>query len=235
MKFTFVTLFSSLCEGYFSDSILKRAIDNKYIEIDYISPRDYTTNKHKKVDDYQIGGGAGLTLLPQPLDDLIHDMKQKSPEAHVIFVLPSAKPFKQVDAVRLAKKKHIVLVSGRYEGFDERSIEMLADEVFSVGDFILTGGELPSLCICDSISRQVDGVLGNSDSLSGESFEDNLLEPPGFTKPNSFKNSFVIKDYLKGNHGNIHHLKKKLSLYKTKFFRPDLYERVKIQLFKEDR
>ncbi|HIO91197.1 MAG TPA: tRNA (guanosine(37)-N1)-methyltransferase TrmD [Campylobacterales bacterium] len=228
MKFTFVTLFSSLCQGYFSDSILKRAIDKKYIEIDYLSPRDFTTNKHKKVDDYQIGGGAGLTLMTQPLDSLICDIKEKNSDAHVIFVLPSAKPFRQIDAMRLASKKHIVLVSGRYEGFDERSIEMLADEVFSVGDFILTGGELPSLCICDSISRQVDGVLGNSDSLSGESFENNLLEAPGFTKPNIFKNTEVTKEYLSGNHKKINQIKKELAKYKTKFFRPDLFEKVKV-------
>ncbi len=228
MRFTFVTLFKELIDGYFSDSILKKAIEKNLISIDYKNPRDYTKHKHNKVDEYMIGGGAGLTLLPQPLSDTIKDIQNDSPKAHVIFVTPAGKPFRQADAIRLSNKEHIVLVSGRYEGFDERLIETLADEVFSIGDFILTGGELPSLCICDSISRQVDGVLGNKESLSGESFEDNLLEAPNFTKPNIFEKSEVIKEYLKGNHGNIHHLKNKLSLAKTKFFRPDLYKKVKI-------
>ena len=227
MKFTFVTLFENLMKCYFEDSILKRAIEKKLLEIKFKNPRDYTTHKHNKVDEYMIGGGAGLTLLPQPLYDTIKDIKQEDKNSHVIFVMPSAKPFTQKDAKRLAKKEHIVLVSGRYEGFDERVIEMVADEVFSIGDFILTGGELPSLCICDSISRQVNGVLGNSDSLEGESFEENLLEAPNFTKPNIFRNSPVIKEFLKGNHGNIHHLKNKLSIAKTRFFRPDLYKKIK--------
>ena len=227
MKFTFVTLFENIMKCYFEDSILKRAIEKKVIEIDFKNPRNFTTYKHNKVDEYMIGGGAGLTLLPQPLYDAIKDIKQKDLEAHVIFVLPSAKPFRQVDAKRLSKKKHIVLVSGRYEGFDERVVEMMADEVFSVGDFILTGGELPSLCICDSISRQVDGVLGNRESLEGESFESNLLEAPNFTKPNIFEKNPVVKEFLKGNHSKIHHFKKMMSIYKTKFFRPDLYKKLK--------
>jgi tRNA (guanine37-N1)-methyltransferase len=227
MRFTFVTLFKELIDGYFSDSILKRAIEKKLIMIEYKNPRDFTTYKHNKVDEYMIGGGAGLTLLPQPLSDTIKDIKKTSPQAHIIFVTPAGKPFRQADAIRLAKKEHIVLVSGRYEGFDERVIEKYADEVFSIGDFILTGGELPSLCICDSISRQVKGVLGNTESLSGESFENNLLEAPNFTKPNIFEKSEVVKEFLKGNHGKIHHLKNKLSLAKTRFFRPDLYKKVK--------
>ncbi len=214
-------------ECYFKDSILKRAIDKKLIEIEFKNPREFTTYKHNKVDEYMIGGGAGLTLLPQPLSDTLKNIKKSSSKAHIIFVTPAGKPFRQNDAKRLSKKKHIVLVSGRYEGFDERVIEMMADEVFSIGDFILTGGELPSLCICDSISRQIDGVLGNSKSLEGESYENSLLEAPNFTKPNIFEKNEVIKEFLKGNHSKIHHLKKKLSLAKTKFFRPDIYKKIK--------
>ncbi len=227
MKFTFVTLFKDLISCYFSDSILSHAIKKNIIQIEYKNPRDYTKYKHNKVDEYMIGGGAGLVLLPQPIYDCIKDIQNKSKNAHIIFVTPSGKPFRQIDAKRLSKKEHIVLVSGRYEGFDERLIEQVADEVFSVGDFIITGGELASLCICDSISRQVDGVLGNKESLAGESFEDNLLEAPNFTKPNEFKKSFVIKEFLKGNHAKIHHLKIELSKAKTKFFRPDLYQKIK--------
>ena len=214
---------------YFKDSILSRAIKNNLIKIEYKNPRDYTKYKHNKVDEYMIGGGAGLVLLPQPIYDCIEDIQKTNKKAHIIFVTPSGKPFKQIDALRLAKKEHIVLVSGRYEGFDERLIEQVADEVFSIGDFIMTGGELASLCICDSISRQINGVLGNKNSLSDESFENNLLEAPNFTKPNEFKKSFVIKEFLKGNHGKIHHLKMNLSKAKTKFFRPDLYKKINIK------
>jgi len=128
----------------------------------------------------------------------------------------------------LSEKKHLVFVSGRYEGIDERVVEQYADELFSIGDFILTGGELPSLCICDAISRNIPGVLGNEASLEIESFENALLEAPAFTKPNIFHESSIIKEYLKGNHSKISALKKDLSLLKTKFFRPDLYKKIKM-------
>ncbi len=228
MKFTFVTLFDTLVKEYFEDSILSRAIKKDLIEIDFINPRDYTLNKHRKVDDYQVGGGAGLLLMAQPLSDAIKVIKDKSPDAHIIFTAPVGKPFKQIDAKRLAKKSHVVFVSGRYEGIDERVIEKYADELFSIGDFVLTGGELASLCMCDAISRNVPEVLGNQDSLSIESFESEQLEAPAFTKPNQFDGSSVIKEYLKGNHSKIHTLKNRLAIYKTQFFRPDLYQKIKI-------
>ncbi len=225
MKFTFVTLFENLISPYFKDSILKRAIENKKIEIDFKNPRDYTKNKHNKVDNYQAGGGAGLLMLPQPLCDLLDIVKKQNPQVHIIFPVPSAKPFRQIDAKRLAKKDHIVFVSGRYEGIDERVIEEYADEVFSIGDYVLTGGELASLVMSDAISRNIKGVLGNEDSLSEESFEDGALEAPSFTKPNIFKGSPIPSEFLKGNHAIICSLKKEMSGLKTKYFRPDLFLR----------
>jgi tRNA (guanine37-N1)-methyltransferase len=225
MKFTFVTLFPQIVEGYFSDSILKRAIDDGKINIDFKNPRDYTTDKHNRVDAAMIGGGAGMLMTPQPLMDTLKDIKSKSPNAHIVFMTPVAKRFTQNDAKRLANKEHIVLVSGRYEGIDERVIELEADEVFSIGDFILTGGELASMVVCDAISRNVSGVLGNNASLEVESFEDSLLEAPSFTKPNIYENKAVISEYLKGNHSKITDLKRGLALCKTKFFRPDLYKK----------
>ncbi|MDQ7045482.1 MAG: tRNA (guanosine(37)-N1)-methyltransferase TrmD [Sulfurimonas sp.] len=221
MKFTFVTLFSNLVEGYFQDSILKRAIEKDLIQIDYINPRDYSENKHFKVDDTAVGGGAGMVMNPQPLFDSLDELKKQDSYAHIIFVTPVAKQFKQRDAKRLAKKSHVVFVSGRYEGIDERVIEEFADEVFSIGDYILTGGELASLVLCDAISRNIYGVLGNSDSLSIESFENALLEAPSFSKPKEYKNIAVPKEYLKGNHSKIRTLKIALSECKTKFFRPE--------------
>ncbi|SFV74626.1 tRNA (Guanine37-N1)-methyltransferase [hydrothermal vent metagenome] len=221
MKFSFITLFPNLVSGYFQDSILKRAIDKKLLEIDYINPRKYSKNKHLKVDDTAFGGGAGMVMTPQPLFDTLDDLLQKDEDVHIVFVTPVAKTFSQNDAKRLAKKSHIAFVSGRYEGIDERVIEKYADEVFSIGDYILTGGELPSLVMCDAISRNIEGVLGNSDSLSVESFETLLLEAPSFTKPKVYDSLSVPSEYLKGNHSKISSLKLALSEAKTKFFRPE--------------
>ena len=227
MRFSFVTLFPDIIKGYFCDSILKRAIDAEQISIDYHNPRDFSINRHNKVDDPMISGGAGMLMTPQPLDDTLLSIKKDSPNAHIIFLSPVAKPFKQSDAKRLANMEHIVLVSGRYEGIDERVIELHADELFSVGDFILTGGELPSMMLCDAVSRNVDGVLGNSASLAIESFEDALLEAPSFSKPTIYKEIAVVSEFSKGNHSRIADLKKQMALSKTKYFRPDLYAKAK--------
>ena len=220
MKFTFVTLFKNVVEGYFSDAMLKRAVDRNIIEIKYLNPRDFSLNKHKKVDDTAVSGGAGMVMNPQPLYDALSDLKKQDETVHIVFLTPVAKQFVQNDAKRLAKKTHIAFVSGRYEGIDERVIEEFADEVFSIGDYILTGGELPSLVMCDAISRNIEGVLGNSDSLSVESFEMQLLEAPSFSKPQVYGGLSVPSEYLKGNHSKIRSLKLALSKSKTKFFRP---------------
>ncbi len=225
MRFSFVTLFPNLIKGYFSESILKRAIEDDKISIDFYNPRDFTEDKHNRVDAPMIGGGAGMLMTPQPLMDTLDKIKEISPKAYIVFLSPVAKPFTQNDARRLGKKEHIVLVSGRYEGIDERVIEAQADELFSIGDFILTGGELASMVVCDAISRNVEDVLGNSDSLEIESFEESLLEAPSFTKPINFKNQEVISEFLKGNHSKITDLKRGLALCKTKYFRPDLYKK----------
>jgi len=221
MKFTFVTLFHNLVEGYFQDSILKRAINKNLLEINYLDPREFSTNKHHKVDDTAVGGGAGMVMNPQPLFDALGALKRKDENVHIIFMTPVAKQFSQNDAKRLAKKEHVAFVSGRYEGIDERVIEEFADEVFSIGDYILTGGELASLVVCDAVSRNIDGVLGNADSLSVESFETPLLEAPAFSKPKIYQQIGVPSEYLKGNHSRIRSLKLALSEYKTKYFRPE--------------
>jgi len=225
LRFTFLTLFPQLIEGYFHGSILGRAIEEERLSIDFCNPRDFTTDKHNRVDAPMIGGGAGMLMTPQPLDDAIRSIKADSPQAHIVFMTPVGKPFKQNDAKRLATKSHLVLVSGRYEGIDERIIEMHADELFSIGDYILTGGELASMVVCDAVSRNIDGVLGNSDSLSVESFESPLLEAPSFAKPNNYEGNEVISEFLKGNHSKITDLKRGLALCKTKYFRPDLYKK----------
>ncbi|MDQ1263119.1 MAG: tRNA (guanine37-N1)-methyltransferase [Campylobacterota bacterium] len=221
MKFTFVTLFKNLIDGYFQDSILKRAIESSIIEVGYLNPRDFSNSRHKKVDDAAVGGGAGMVMNPQPLFEALNYLKTSDQDIHIVFLTPVAKQFNQKDAKRLAKKKHIAFVSGRYEGIDERVVEKYADEVFSIGDYILTGGELASLVVCDAVSRNVNGVLGNSDSLMIESFESELLEAPSFSKPQNYENNYVPSEYLKGNHSKIRLLKLALSEGKTKFFRPE--------------
>lgn len=226
MKFTFLSLFPTLISGYFGDSILKRALDSKLIEMEIIDFREFSTSKHKKVDNYQAGGGAGLVICGDVLENALKKIATK--ESHIIYLTPAAKPFCQYDAMRLAKNQsHIIFICGRYEGIDERVIEAFVDEVFSIGDYILTGGELASLVLCDCISRQISGVLGNAESLCGESFEDNLLESPIFTKNINNANSVAKLDiplvYLNGNHAKTRTLKRKLALAKTKYFRPNMW------------
>ena len=219
MKISFLTLFPNLMECYFSDSILKRAIDRGLFDIEFVDFREFSQDRHKKVDKPRIGGGAGMLLAPQPIADALDTIKSEN--SWTIFVTPVAKRFTQKDAKRLAKKEHLIFVNGRYEGFDERLIEEYADEVFSLGDFILTGGELASLAMCDAIVRNIDGVLGNKESLVEESFEADLLEAPAFTKPDIFRGNPVIKEYSKGNHSKISALKYELANLRTQYYRPD--------------
>lgn len=222
MKFNFITLFENLIKPYFDDSILKRALDKNIFEVNFINPRNFSKDKHKKVDDYMIGGGAGLLIGIQPLSDAILNIKNKNPNTHIIYLTPVGKKFTQKDAKRLSKKDNITFICGRYEGIDERVIEKYVNEVFCIGDFIMTGGELGALCMCDAICRNIDGVLGNANSLEVESFENSLLEAPSFTKPNIFENLSVPSEFLKGNHGKISALKNQMARLKTNYFRPDL-------------
>lgn len=223
MRFSFITLFPELISFYFQDSILKRAVDASLITYDFTTPRDFSGNKYNKVDEYLAGGGAGLLIRPEPVMRAIDSVADSG--THVVFLLPAGKPFRQSDAVRLSSKKHLCLVCSRYEGVDERVVESRGHEVFSIGDFILTGGELPALVMCDAVSRHVPGVLGNEDSLSGESFESALLEPPPFTKPNELDGNVVPSEFLKGNHSKIASLKSRLAQAKTAYYRPDLWKK----------
>jgi tRNA (guanine37-N1)-methyltransferase len=222
LKITFVSLFGDLIRPYFEESILKRAMQKGLFTIEFLNPRDYTTDKHRKTDDTVTGGGAGMVLAPQPLFDALGALRGASKEARIIFLTPSAKRFNVKDAKRLAAFEHIALVCGRYEGFDERSIERFADELFSIGDFVLTGGELPALSVADAVLRFVPGVLGSGESLAEESFEGDLLESPVWTKPAVFRGLKTPSALLNGNHKEAAKLRKTLAALKTAFFRPDL-------------
>ena len=217
MKIVFVTLFPNLISPYFEDSILKRALQKNLFEIEFINFRDFATNRHKKVDTEIVGGGAGMIIDNIALRNALNFLKEKYPSSKILFLTPIGKRYNQKDAVRFSKEEVLILVSGRYEGFDERLIEDFADEVISIGDFILTGGELASLIIADSVLRNVNGVLGNLDSLQEESFNENLLEAPAFSKMGDVP--LILKS---GNHQKIKNWKEKTSLLKTKFHRPDL-------------
>lgn len=223
MKFSFLTLFPQLIESYFADSILKRALERELIDFEILNIRNYANDKYKKADEPPISGGAGQVIKADVLGRALQDVK----DSHIIFLSPCGKPFNNNDALRLSQKSHISFVCGRYEGFDERVIEEFGDEVMSVGDFIVTGGELPALMMCDSVARQIKGVLGNEDSLKQESFEDFLLEAPNFAKISSGNTLFLTppSEYSKGNHSKIADLKKCLAICKTKYFRPDLYQK----------
>ncbi len=221
MKINFVSIFPNLIAPYFEDSILKRAIDRGIVEISFINPRDFSKNRYRKVDLPLIGGGAGMLMTIQPLVDALNSIEE---ESRIIALSPTGKKFTQKDAIRFAKFDSITLISGRYEGVDERIVECCIDEVISIGDYILTGGEVASLVVADATIRNLEGVLGNSESLEGESFENYLLESPNFAKPVDG----VPSIYLSGNHKKVGELRNRLSELKTQFFRPDLYQKYQI-------
>ncbi len=221
MIYIFVTIFPNLISPYFDDSILGRATKDGLIDIKFYNPRDYTTNKHNKVDNKLCGGGAGQLMTVQPLFDCLDDIVATYDDCDILFLTACAKKFVQNDAKRLSSKKTIVFVSSRYEGVDERVIERYASEVFSIGSYILTGGELPSLVLADSIARNISGVLGNNLSLFEESYNTgNMLEAPAFARPLDYRGYSVIDSYTSGNHKEIKDIKYKLSRQKTDYFSP---------------
>ncbi|WP_104686273.1 tRNA (guanosine(37)-N1)-methyltransferase TrmD [Helicobacter felis] len=226
MRFSFLTLFPHLVNFYFEDSILKRALDKGVFSVDIHNMRDFSPHKFQRADFALVGGGAGQILDPYMVENALNAVRSKT--TRVIFLSPSGKRFCQQDARRLVHEQHLVLVCGRYDGFDERLIETHADEVLSVGDFVLTGGELASLCLCDSVARQLEGTLGNATSLEQESFEDHLLEAPNFARTPSLKTPSCahipsISEYSKGDHGKIKDLMRDLSMDKTQFHAPSFY------------
>ena len=199
MTIDILTLFPNMYQGIFDESIIKRAIDEKRVEINIHNFRDYTLDPHKKVDDTPYGGGAGMVLMAQPIYDAVEDLK--TDDTTVIILTPEGVTYNQKIANELKLKKHLILICGHYEGFDDR-IKLLADLKISIGDYILTGGEIPAMAISDSIIRLLDGVI-SSDSLLSESFDNELYDYPVYTKPRDFRGMKVPEVLLNGNHKEI--------------------------------
>lgn len=204
MKIDILTIFPSMFEGFLNESIIKRAIDKGKVKINLINFRDYTLDPHGKVDDTPFGGGAGMVLMIQPIYDALMSIKTK--DSYVILLTPGGNVFNQRKAREFVKYKHLILICGHYEGFDDR-IKSLVNEEISIGDFILTGGEIPAMAISDAVIRLIDGVI-NKDSLISESFDSNLLDYPVYTKPREFKGMKVPEVLLSGNHKKIDEYRK---------------------------
>lgn len=222
LKISFVSLFPEMFNGFLNSSIIKKAIENNLIEFEIVNFRKFSLDKHHKVDDYQYGGGAGMVLMLQPIVDCIKAIKTNN--SIVILTTPKGKLFNQTLALEISKTyNHIILISGHYEGFDER-IKNYIDLEISIGDFILTGGELPSMVIADSISRLIKGVI-NQESLQSESFNNYLLDYPIYTKPVNFDGYEVPKVLLSGNHNEINKFRLDKQIEITKLNRPDLYKK----------
>lgn len=220
MKIDILTLFPNMFDGFLNESIIKRAIDKGKVEVNIYNIRDYSNDAHKKVDDYQFGGGSGMVLMPQPIFDAVEDLKKD--DTFVILMSPQGEPFKQKLAHDLSFKKHLLIICGHYEGFDER-IRTLADMEISIGDYILTGGELASMVVSDSVIRLIDDVI-TKESSENESFETNLLDYPVYTKPVDFRDLKVPEVLLSGHHENIRKWRLEQQIKRTKERRPDLFQ-----------
>jgi len=223
MNFYVLTLFPEMIIGGLSHSVIKRGIDNGVIRIECINIRDFADNKHFKADDYPYGGGAGMVMLAQPVyDAYLYAKKQTPPETKAIYLTPQGKLFDQKTARSLSDEKELILLCGHYEGIDERVIEEIAPEEISVGDFILTGGELPAMVVIDAVSRLIPGVLGGEASAVFESFSDNCLEYPQYTRPETWRGRKVPDVLLSGHHKNVDEWRAEQSLERTAKRRPDL-------------
>ena len=224
MRFDILTLFPEMVEGACSHSIIKRAVDSEIISVNTINPRDYTLDKHKKVDDTPYGGGAGMVLMAQPYIDAFESV-ERTDNSITIMMSPQGEPFNNQICRELANYDQIIILCGHYEGFDERIREIIKPREISIGDFVLTGGELPALCVVDSVTRKLDGALGKIESMEEDSFENGLLEYPHYTKPREYRGLEVPDVLLNGNHALIEEYRKEEQIKRTRIRRPDLYEK----------
>lgn len=223
MIFDIMTLFPEMIESYCGFSILKRAIDSGVISVNTINPRDFTLDKHKKVDDTPYGGGAGMVLMAQPYVDAYESIERKE-NSITVMLSPQGEPLRDRLVNTLAGYDQIIMMCGHYEGFDERIRNIIKPKEISIGDFVLTGGELPALCLMDAVSRKVEGTLGKIASADEDSFSNGLVEYPHYTKPREYRGLKVPEVLLNGNHKEIAEFRLQQSIERTKQKRPDLYE-----------
>ncbi|WP_283122776.1 tRNA (guanosine(37)-N1)-methyltransferase TrmD [Anaerotignum lactatifermentans] len=223
-QFFVLTLFPEMIQQTLSHSIMGRAQKEGHISVEAINIRDYTLNKQKHVDDYPYGGGAGMVMQAQPIYDAYQSIAEKAKGVRVVYMTPQGRPFTQRIAEELSQEENLVFLCGHYEGIDERIIEEIVTDEISLGDFVLTGGELAAITIIDAVSRLVPGVLGKEDSFADESFSDGLLEYPQYTRPPVFHGKEVPEILLSGHHANIAKWRREQSLIRTVKKRPDLLE-----------
>lgn len=225
MNFYVLTLFPEAIINGLSHSMVKRAMDNHIIHVECIDIRTFAGNKHNSVDDYPYGGGAGMVMQAPPVYEAYLSVKNKLPQnTKVVYMTPQGKRYDQKTAQSLSKEENLIILCGHYEGIDERVIEEIVDIEISIGDFILSGGEIPAMMVIDSIARLIPGVLGKEESHQNESFEDDLLEYPQYTRPQVFMGKKVPDVLLSGDHKKIDDWRKEQSILRTKNRRPDLME-----------
>ena len=223
LRIDIITIFPKMFSAVLDESIMKRAQEKKLVDFRVHDLRDYTKDAHRKVDDRPFGGGPGMVMTPQPLVDAVKKIKGRR-KVKVVYMCPGGTPFTQKKARELSKEKGIIILCGHYEGIDERVREMVVDESISIGDYVLTGGEVPAMVIVDAVARLVPGVLGKEASLSEESFETGLLEYPQYTRPSDFSGKKVPAVLLSGNHEAVKLWRNEKALHRTRKFRPDLLQ-----------
>lgn len=233
IRFDVLTLFPDMFRAVLGDSIINRAVEKGIIELNFIDIRDFTENKHRKVDDYPYSGGGGMLMAAQPIYDAYQSIaKDLDYKPFTVYMSPQGKVFNQKMAVELAEYKHIVILCGHYEGVDQRVLDMIADAEISLGEFVLTGGEIPAMAVIDAVSRMIPGVLANENSYSDESHFSGLLEYPQYTRPEEFMGVKIPEVLISGHHANINKWKRQEALRNTLKKRPDLLE--KAELTEED-
>lgn len=226
MRIDILTLFPTMLEEVFSYSIIGRAIKNKLIELNYINIRDFSGDKHKRVDDYPFGGGPGMVMKPEPIYKAIESVRKTN--SRVIYLTPKGKVYNQSLAKELSKEQHLILLCGHYEGIDNRIVENYIDEEISIGDYVLTGGEISAMVVVDSVARLIPGVLSSEESFEEESHYNGLLEYPQYTRPRVFRGHQVPEVLLSGNHKKIEEWRMYQSLKLTYLRRPDLINKIEL-------
>lgn len=228
MKIAVLTLFPEMFDSFLTTSIIGRAREEGLLEVEAVNIRPYSDKKHKNTDDYPFGGGAGMVMMAQPIVDSVRDLRSRGFSGPCLYMSPRGTPLAQKKVTELAEKDGMIILCGHYEGVDQRAIDLVVDEEISLGDFVLTGGELPAMALIDAVARYVPGVLGSDESTGEESFTDGLLEYPQYTRPREFEGMEVPQVLLDGNHAKIREWRRRESLKTTLKMRPDLFEKAEM-------